>query len=226
MPLVDVAEPHARPPRIPAVRPGAVWDGTLDLDRGWAELVGVEAAGTELDLSGCEELEIADSLVTGLAFRGGAGTTIELRNTVLTDCDLSQVRLGAGHGVRLVGCKLAGTDLSAAGLTDVEFERCTLLATNLRMARLARVAFDGCVLEQVDAFDVSAEDVSFDGSRLVEVSVDRLSADRVDLRGASELGLTAIGRLDGCLLAVHQLPALAPALALALGIDLERPEPS
>lgn len=225
MPLVDVAEPHARPPRPPSVKAGLAWSGTLDLDRGWAELVGVEATAAELNLALCEELEIVDSLLTGVAFVADGATEIEIRNSVLTDCDLSQVRLASLHGSRLVGCKLTGTDLSGAGVTDVELERCSLRYTNLRMARLSRVALVDCALDQVDAYEVVAEDVGFDRSRLVDVNVDRLAATRVDLRGAAELGLTAIGRLDGCLVSEHQLPALAPALALALGVDLERPPP-
>lgn len=224
MPLVEVSEPHAGPPRLPAVGGPAPWSGDLEIDRGWAELSGVEVRGVDgLELDGCEQLSVVASLVVGLTLPAGPSPEVEIRGSVLEDCDLSGVRVRSLRGSRLVGCKLGGTDLSDGDVADVVFERCVLRYTNLRMARLKRVRFDGCRLDDVDAFQLQATDVDVDGSALVAVNVDRLLATRVDLRGATELGLTAVGRLDGCLVADHQLPALAPVLAMAVGLDLERP---
>lgn len=239
MPLVDVTEPYARPPRLPAVRPAGAWSGELEPDRGWAELVGVlvdgaapdgatlgEAlGGAALDLAGCDRLSIADSVVEGITLPSGPAPAIEVRNGRLSSCDLSGARLAAVRGTMIEGCKLGGTDLSGAAITDVVFERCTLRYTDLRMARMQRVTFLDCTLDEVDLSGVEASDVVVDRSSLWAVNIDRLRATRVDLRGATELGLSAIGRLDGCLVADHQLPALAPSLALAVGLDLERPQP-
>ncbi len=225
MPQIQVTEPHARPPRIPDVGPTARWLGPLETDRGWAELEGVVVGGdAELALEHCQQLEISGSVLEGV--RLGPGPTIEVRQSRLVDCDLSGARLTSMRGARLEGCKLDGTDLSDARLTEVILERCRLRFTNLRMARMERVAIEGCALDDVDAFDLQATDVGFDGTSLRAVNVDRLQATRVDLRGATELGLAAVGRLDGCLVADHQLPALAPLLALAVGLDLERPSES
>lgn len=224
MPLVEVDEPHARPPRVPTVRPGGDWAGSLDLDRGWAELSGVRVDGlAAVDLDGCEELTIADSAVIGSTLAAGPTPEVEIRGSVLDGCDLSGARVRSIRASRLVGCKLGGTDLSDGDLVDVVLQRCVLRYTNLRMARLTRVRFDECRLDEADLFQAEATDVDLDGSALVSVNVDRLRATRVDLRGAVELGLAAVGRLDGCLVADHQLPALAPILAMAVGLDLERP---
>lgn len=175
----------------------------------------------ELDLDGCQQLEVSGSVLEGV--RLGPGPTIEVRQSRLVDCDLSGARLTVLRGCRLEGCKLDGTDLSDARLIDVALDRCRLRFTNLRMARLERVAVERTTLDDVDAFDLQATDVGFDGSALESVNVDRLQAIRVDFRGVTQLGLAAIGRLDGCLVADHQLPALAPVLAMAVGLDLERP---
>ena len=223
MPLIDADDPHAKPPRIPVVAPGAAWTGPLDVDRGWAELDGVELRGQAIDLSGCDELSITDGVLSGVGLGAGERPVVEIRSSTFDGCDLSQARITSIHRSRLDGCKLAGTDLSAAVLTDVVFERCSLRYVNLRMARLTRVGFVDCTFDEVDAYQLEAQDVAFDRSRLSALNVDRLTAIRVDLRGAVELDLRGVGRLDGCLVAHHQLPALAPLLALAVGLDLERP---
>jgi hypothetical protein len=44
----------------------------------------------------------------------------------------------------------------------------------------------------------------------------------VDLREAPELTASPVNQLSGCLVAEHQLVALAPALAMAAGVDVER----
>ncbi|MEL6984091.1 MAG: pentapeptide repeat-containing protein [Actinomycetota bacterium] len=225
MPQIEVDEPHAKPPRLPAFRSGSPWTGPLDPDRGLAELVGVSVdAGVhpidEGDLARCSELMVEDSTLRGIGLGVEGGPQLEIRGSELVSCDLSQARVSVLQRSRLEGCKLAGTDLSAASLTDVEFARCTLRYTNLRMARLRRVRFVECTLLDVDGFQLELSDVSVDGCRLTGVNVDRLVAERVDLRGAAELGLSGVGRLDGCLVDDHQLPALAPLLALAVGLDL------
>lgn len=222
MPLLDVDEPHARPPRLAPVRPGRAWSGPLDLDRGWAELDGVEVADDVVDLTDCDELSIGDSVLGRVVLSQPGGTRIEIRSSRLDGCDLSQADLAILQRSTLDGCKLTGTDLSGAAITDVRFVRCAFRYANLRMARLERVGFVECTIDEVDGFQLDATDVSFEGSSIVELNVDRIQATRVDLRGATELGLIGIGRLEGCLVSDHQLPALGPVLALAVGLDLER----
>ncbi len=222
MPWVDVNEPYARPPRLHRVEPAGDWSGTLDVDRGWAELIDV-AAGPEPapDLAGCTELTVTESVVTGLV---GAepGLTIEARRSHLVHADLSQASMRSLIGCRLEGCKLTGADLSGARLTDVELVRCSLRYANLRMTRLERVRFVDCTLDEADAYEAEATDVEFVDTALSEVNVDRLRAERVDLRGATSLALTGIGSLAGCLIDETQLMALAYPLAFAAGLGIER----
>ncbi|MEM9563504.1 MAG: pentapeptide repeat-containing protein [Actinomycetota bacterium] len=222
MPWVDVDEPYTKPPRLQPIDPPGDWSGSLAIDRGWAELVDVVAGPDPApDLAGCTELTVTESVVTGLT-GVEAGLTIEARRSRLGDADLSQASIRSLIGVRLDGCKLTGTDLAGARLTDVELRRCSLRYTNLRMARLERVRFVECTLDEVDAYEAEATDVEFVDTALNEVSVDRLRAERVDLRGATSLSLTAIGSLAGCLIDETKLMALAYPLAFAAGLGIER----
>lgn len=222
MPVIDVDEPHAAPPRLPSVRPDRAWSGEVEVDRGLGELTGVEIDDGPLDLDGLDELAIDGCVVRRVGLGSDGGPALDVRASVIDGADLSQARVAVVQRTRFVGCKLTGTDLSTAAVTDVEFVGCSLNYTNLRMARLKRVRFVDCALDEVDGFQLEATDVSFDGCRISALNVDRLTATRVDFRGAAELGLSGAGRLDGCLVADHQLPALAPMLALAVGLDLER----
>ena len=226
MPWIEVDEPHAKPPRLKPGRSPGPWSGEVMADAGLVELTGVTVArGQILELAECSELEIVQSLLVGQALVADDGLTIEAQDTVLEECDLSRVTIRALRRSRLIGCKLTGTDLSTATVSDVVFERCQLHYTNLRMAKLKRVEFTGCTLHEVDGFELSATDVGFPGSELREFNLDRLQATRVDLREATELGLTGISRLDGCLAAEMQLPALAYAMAAAAGLNIEKPDP-
>ncbi|MDH3704650.1 MAG: pentapeptide repeat-containing protein [Acidimicrobiia bacterium] len=147
---------------------------------------------------------------------------IDLYRSRIERADLSRLRIGSIRECLLVGCKLTGTDLAGAPVADTVFENCMFTYTNLRMARLERVRLEGCVLEEADAYEARLVDVDLGDSRLVSLDIDRVIGERVDLRRATELGLRAIGRLDGWLIGEHQLPAMIYALAASAGLDIER----
>ena len=200
-----------------------MWDGPLAVDRGWAEFEGVTVErDVEPELSGCSELTIGASALTGQNLATDVPLSIECFNSAIVDCDLSRSTVRAIRGSRFEGCKFSGADLSQAALTDVVFERCSFRYTNLRMAKLKRVQFNECHFDDVDGFEMEAVDVNFDGSQLDKLNIDRITATRVDFRGATELVLSGVSRLDGCLVAEEQLPALAYGLALAANLDIER----
>lgn len=223
MPWVEVAEPFARPAKPAPVGERAAWTGPVAIDRGLAELIDVAVDGADLDLDDCVELSLVDSSLVALSVEPGLALTIEARRSVIERSDLGQARLSSVRASTFDGCKLSGTDLSSATVADTVFTNCVLRFTNLRMASLQRVRFVDCVLDDVDCYELRAEDVEFERCTLRSVNVDRLQADRVDLRGATELLLTGVGRLTGCLVAEHQLPSLAYSLALAADLGIERP---
>ena len=223
MPWIEVDEPHAKPPKLPRFTPGRLWDGPLAVDRGWAEFEGVTVErDVEPELSGCSELTIGASALTGQNLATDVPLSIECFNSAIVDCDLSRSTVRAIRGSRFEGCKFSGADLSQAALTDVVFERCSFRYTNLRMAKLKRVQFNECHFDDVDGFEMEAVDVNFDGSQLDKLNIDRITATRVDFRGATELVRSGVSRREGCLVAEEQLPALAYGLALAANLDIER----
>lgn len=225
MPWVEVSEPHARPPRVHQTAAGTRWAPPLSIDRGWGELDGVSVDGESgFDVKDCEELTIGDSSLSDVALvESGKALTVDVHRSLLDNCDLSQVEIRSLRASRIVGSKLTGTDFSGGSVADTIFERCLLRYANLRMAKLSRVAFIDCAFDEVDAYQLEAEDVSFPGTTLSAVSFDSLRASRLDLREATEISLTAVTSLAGCLVAEHQLAGLAHTLAMAVGIDVERP---
>lgn len=226
MPWIDPVDRFAKPPRLPPVaEPQNQWDGEIPVGDGdAAELEGVSIDGGAIDSTTYPSLELVDCSLTGVTFQGGGNSHVDLIDCVLTDCDLSRLRLGSTRGSRLVGCKLAGTDFSASTVRNVRFERCTLRYTNFRMSTLQRVIFVDCQLDETDLFEAQLEDVDFDACQLNEVNVDRVEFTRVDLRGVTSLGLTGITNLRGCLIGDSQVLQLAYTFALMADASIERPE--
>jgi len=219
---ITVKEPFATPPRLTAIGPGDPSFPEIEGTRNqrWAE---VDRDGSEPLPDDLVSLRLESCALVGVAFGQPSAVEVEGHWTSFASCDLSGVRVDSLRECTLTDTKLTGTDLSEAELSDVVFERCVLQLASLRMARLRRVQFTDCTLTDVDAYQSRWEDVAVDGSEVSGLSVDRLVAERVDLRGAHSLELQALGRLDGCLVSEAQAASLAHQLALAVGLDLERP---
>jgi len=178
--------------------------------------------GAEVDLGSHHELIIESSIVRNLVLCPDEPVELDASWCSFGYCDLSRAKVQRLRASRLSDCKFVGTDLSDADVVDVVFERCVFNLASLRMARFSRVRFEDCTLREVDAFELVATDVSFDGTEVDRLNVDRLRATRVDFRNAKSLELEAVARLDGCLVADHQLPGLMYQLAFAAGLGIER----
>jgi uncharacterized protein YjbI with pentapeptide repeats len=199
-------------------------DASSDIEvlHGRAYVTGIAFDGDAADLAAHAEVELDSCALSDLSIGGDDPVEVSANRCTFDSCDLSRSRFREIRQCRISGSKLTGADLSNADLVDVVFERCVLHLTQLRMARLQRVLFSDCVLREVDAFELVAEDVAFDGSELERVNLDRLRGTRVDLRGARSLSFEGVGRLEGCLIADHQLHDLAYELAFAAGLGIER----
>ncbi len=228
MPWITVEEPFAKPPRVAPPGRHPEWTGPLSLDRGLAELDDVAVSvGAEIDFGECLELEIRESTVDGLVIQPGQGPNqemlVRIHRSHLEGCDLSGRTVQSVRGSRFTACKMIGTDFSGGTIDDTVFERCQLRYANLRMARLSRVSFVDCSFDDVDCYQMEAEHITFPGSQLSAVNLDGLKAEAFDLREAGEITLSGVTRLDGCLVAEHQLPGMAHSLAMAAGVQVERP---
>jgi len=226
VPWVSVREPFASPPRLAGVpRTRALAEASSDFDvlHGRAYITGVAFDGDASVIAAHDDVELDSCTLSDLSIGGDRTPDITAHRCVFESCDLSRSRFRELRQCRISGSKLTGADLSGAELIDVVFERCVLHLTQLRIARLQRVVFSECVLREVDAFELTAEDVAFEGSELERVNLDRLRGARIDLRGARSLSFEGVGRLDGCIIADHQLHDLAYELAFAAGLAIERP---
>ncbi len=232
--MIRVTEPFVAAPRLAASHGWSAFEpDAIESDRGLVELTGVEISTQTLSFGTgeqdpglvedlvIEDLVIEDCHLDGVDLTQTGASSVEILRSVVDQCDLSRVTVRSIRGSRFVGAKFVGTEFSGASLTDVVFERCSFRFSNLRMATLRRVRFEDCVIDDVDAFEASMEDVDFAGSEITGFDVDRLAAKRVDLRYASMVELKGIGNLSGLLVAQHQLPGLALALANAVGLDIE-----
>lgn len=222
MGMITVDEPFAKPPKLPAVRQQPAWDGELAPNRGFGEITNANLSDVEVDLYDIERLEIETSNL-GATVLAYATDELEISVAVSTieRSDLSRLRLNVVRQSRLVGLKLTGTDFSGAAIRDVEFVDCMLHLTSFRMAELERVRFANCTFEDVDCYSAGLTDVTFPECRLSTFNLDQTRADRVDLREAELDGLKGLSRLDGFLIAEHQLPALAFQLADAVGLSID-----
>ncbi len=220
--MIRVNEPFTKTPKLRVVGQQPEWDGDLDPSRGFAEISNARLDGIEVDLYDIERLEIENSqLVATVLAHTTAELEISLAGSIVERSDLSRLRLTVVRQSRLVGLKLTGTDFSGAAIRDVEFVDCRLHLTSLRMAELERVTFTNCTFEDVDAYSAGLTDVTFPETRLNAFNLDQTRAERVDLREANLDGLKGLDRLEGFLIAEHQLPALAFQLADAVGLSIE-----
>jgi len=222
MGMIKIDEPFSKPPKLPAFRELPAWDGDLDPSRGFAEISGVDLDGVEVDMYDVERLEVENCHLTATTLAHAIDELeVSLAGSLVERCDFSRLRLSVVRQSRLVGLKLTGTDFSGGSLRDVEFTDCRLHLTSFRMAELERVTFINCTFEDVDAYSAGFTDVTFPETRLNAFNLDQTRADRVDLREANLDGLKGLKRLDGFLIAEHQLPALAFQLADAVGLSIE-----
>lgn len=220
--MIKVKEPFSKVPKIPTVHQLVAWDGDLEPSRGFADISNADLENATIHLEDLERIDVEGCRLGATTFDSpSADLEISIAGTVVERSDLSRLRLTVVRQSRLIGVKLTGTDFSGSVLRDVEFVDCMLRLTSLRMAELERVTFTNCIFDDVDAYSAGLTDVSFPESRLNEFNLDQTTAVRVDLRHAQLDGLKGLNRLDGILIAEHQLPALAFQLAAAVGLAIE-----
>ncbi len=164
-------------------------------------------------------IEVVGAELVGVRIVGDA--EIVVRDAVLVDCDLSACHLAVVLRSTLERCKLVGSALAESRWGDVVVSDGVLRLGDARMATWNRVAFVDGDLAELDLARATLTDVSMDGSRLDRVRWAGVAATRVDLRGAAELALVAVDRLDGCVIDPTQLPMIAPTLAAAVGLGID-----
>lgn len=221
MPWIDAGEGWARKPKLGS-RPNktAVMGDTVETIDGWAEIDGRIMEECELDLREAAVIEIGASILRRCSIQARPETEIRIRGSELTDVDLSGRQLRVLNQTQLNGCKLAGTEITAA-CRHVEFHNCRLSLSRFLRAKVERTTFVDSTLDEVDFFESSLTDVSFAGSSLTKLNLDRVGFERVDFRQAVIVELENFQNLSGCLITQAQAHELAFVLAHSVGLGLE-----
>ena len=146
----------------------------------------------------------------------------DLVDAAVTDLDWAngKARGLAARRVELHRCRLTGSELSEASLSDVTFGECRLDLVGLRLARLERVVFRDCRMNECDLYEATLTDVLFERCDLREATLDRAKLDRVELRGCDLSGLRGAEALRGARMPWNDVLENAPLFATTLGIEI------
>lgn len=143
-------------------------------------------------------------------------------DAVVADADWAN-RQARGVVVRraeLRRCRLTGTELAEAALTDVTFADCRLDLAGLRIAKLERVVFRDCRMAECDLYEASLTDVLFERCELREATFSGVKVKRVELRGCDLTGLHGAEALRGARMPWTDVLENGPLFASALGLEI------
>jgi uncharacterized protein YjbI with pentapeptide repeats len=122
--------------------------------------------------------------------------------------------------VELHRCRLTGSELAEATLSDVSFVECRLDLVGLRVAKLERVVFRDCRMEESDLGDATLADVLFERCELRQASLTGARLKRVELRGCGLAGLEGVEAVRGARMPWNDVLENAPLFAAALGVEI------
>lgn len=168
-------------------------------------------------------LSFAEAVFGRVTFTGAKLEKLDLSDVRAKACDFSAANVAEASFLRvyLSGCRMSGVDLSRSTLQDVVFDNCKLDMANLRSARLKRVMFVNCQMHETDFLDAGLQDVSFQSSHLEKTEFARCKLKNVDARTSELLDIRGWEFLKGLKIDQTQLAAIAPQLALALGLEVD-----
>lgn len=175
------------------------------------------AGEVELSYATLEEVRIPGADVDSLALRG----------TTLVDVDIDDIRAveviardASLRRVRIHGGRIATLDLADARVAELELRGLRIDYLRLAAAELEDVLIADCTIGTIDLPRARATRVAFDGSRADEVDPREMRATDLDLRGLDAVSYLDPLALRGATLTEEQVRVLAPAFAVAAGIDV------
>jgi len=178
----------------------------------------VDASGLIAKSLGIDEAVLEKVVLAGAKLERFSITDAELRG-----CDLSAAQCPHASILRthIKGGRLTGIDLSRSMIRDVVFEGCKLDMANFRYATLERVSFVDCMLTETDFQAAELSIVSFATSTLDRVEFGHCRLKDCDVRTSQLLAVRGWQYLKGLSVDSTQLIAIAPQLALELGIIIK-----
>lgn len=202
--------PELQPTSLPGAGGDLVLEGAL-IDASDSTL-----AFDRLDLLECE--------LRGVGLDPSGPVAVRLRDAVLRDCDLSNLTAHEEAEltrVQVRQSRLIGTSLAGAQLRDVAFSDCMLSLGSFAFAELRDVSFERVNLREASFMEAQLDGVSFVDCQLAGVDFRRVVMRSCLLRGSSLEGVLGVESLRGLTMHFDDVMASAPALAAALGIEIE-----
>jgi uncharacterized protein YjbI with pentapeptide repeats len=190
---------------------------------------GLVLEGALVDASECvvaiERLDLLECELRGVGFDSTGRLEVRLRDAVLGDCDLSN--LTAHEGAELMRVlvrqsRLIGTSFAGAKLRDVAFSDCMLSLGSFAFAELQDVSFERVNLREASFMEAQLDGVSFISCQFEGADFRRVVMRDCLLRGSSLEGVLGVESLRGLTMPLDDVMASAPALAAALGIEIEQ----
>jgi uncharacterized protein YjbI with pentapeptide repeats len=146
----------------------------------------------------------------------------DLVDAIARDLDWAnrQARGLVAQRVEIHRCRLTGSELAEANLSDVTFADCRLDLAGLRMAKLERVVFRECRMAECDLYEAKLTDVLFDQCDLRQATFSGATLKRVELRGCNLMALRGVEALRGARMPWNDVLESAPLFASALGVEI------
>lgn len=179
----------------------------------YADASGLSAHGLSLD----------EAILERVLLTGAQLDKLSLADTEFKACDLSAAHCCESSliRVRIAGGRMNGVDFSRSTIKDVVFEECKLDMANFRFAKLTRVQFLNCQLRETDFQAAELSGVRFQGSYLEKAEFGQCKIKNVDARSSQLIDIRGWQSLKGLTIDSMQLAAVAPQLALELGLAVE-----
>jgi uncharacterized protein YjbI with pentapeptide repeats len=170
-----------------------------------------------------ERVDVVESELRGVTLEAARPLEFRLRDTVLRDCDLSNIegREGALTRVVVSNSRLIGIALSAAKLRDVTVADSMLSLASFAFGELRDVSFERVNLREASFMEARLENVSFIECQLEGADFRRVRLRDCVMRGSSLEGVIGVESLRGLTMPWADVVASAGVLAAAAGIEIE-----
>jgi uncharacterized protein YjbI with pentapeptide repeats len=170
-----------------------------------------------------ERVEVIESELRGVTLEAARPLEFRLRDTVLRDCDLSNIegREAALTRVVVSNSRLIGVALASARLRDVAVTDSMLSLASFAFGELRDVLFERVNLREASFMEARLDNVSFIDCQLEGADFRGVRLRDCVMRGSSLEGVVGVESLRGLTMPWADVVSSAGALAAAAGIEIE-----
>lgn len=174
-----------------------------------------------------DAVDLAHAALEECALEDAAVDALDLAGATLIDVSISGLRAASVSArdaslrrVRIAGGRIGTLDLTGARIAELELQEVRIDYLTLAGARGEDIRVSGCTIRSLDLPHATLSRLAFADSRAAEVDPRGLRAADVDLRGLDVDRFLDVASLRGVTLTSFQVERLAPAFAVAAGVDV------